>query len=104
MNDETIPYRSAIPDVMAADQGQTTEDEVNYDTLKAVRDVLQKGVDDLYKDFNAFTLLKEGSIEAASIDLLRQIAGKQEAYDILAPVLEAVVAAMRLVDEKYKQR
>lgn len=82
----------------------TTPDEINYDTLRSVGKILQAAVDGLYKDFNAFSLLEGTDTTRAARDLYRQVAGKQVAYDILAPVLESVISAITVVDDNYKQR
>jgi hypothetical protein len=57
----------------------------------------------LYKDFNAFDILKGKPEPEAAANLLRQIEGKQIAYDVLRPTYDAVVEAIRRVDNKHKQ-
>ena len=102
-SDENIPYRSAIPDVMADDTTTTTEDEANYNTLIIVRNTFQTSVNNLYKDFNAFTLNKNKLPADRAKLLLHDIEVKQGVYDVLAPLLESVISAVQTVDDKYKQ-
>jgi hypothetical protein len=82
----------------------SSTNEANYDTLQIVSKLLTDSMNGLYKDFNAFDILKEGDTFAAAGNLLRQVEAKQMAYDILSPALEAVDNAIKLIDQKYKQR
>lgn len=100
---DDIPYRGIVTSPASAPAVSSTN-EANYDTLQIARKLLQDGIDGLYKDFNAFDILKAEDKEKASANLLRQVEAKQMAFDILSPVLEAVDNAVKLVDEKYKQR
>ena len=101
--DEDIPYRTAVPLPPDASQA-SSRDEDNYDTLKLIQKGLVDAIDGLYKDFNAFEVLKDADNRTASQALMRNIAAKQEAYDILVPLLESVNSAVNSVDNKYKKR
>lgn len=99
-----LPVRSPVtplggrirPDADAANAA-------NYDTLKIVEKILGEQLEALYKDFNAFDIL-EGKPEAeAAANLLRQIDGKQLAYSLVKPSYDAVVEAIRRIDNKHKQ-
>lgn len=100
---DDLPYRSAFTEI--APVASVTTDEVNYDTLKHVRDLMVEAVNNLSKNFNAFEVLKQGNTKQdAALDLVRQIEVKQGVYDVLAPLLEEVNSAMRTIDNKYKSR
>lgn len=103
---EGIPYLNSATEVIrdvSSGKGTTTRDEENYDTLKAIHIVLQEAIKALYTDFNAFKVPEGVAKSTAMYDLLRQIDGKQTAYDILAPILEAVESSIRTIDTKYKE-
>lgn len=100
---DDLPYRSPVTQG-TAQSPSTTANETNYDTLKIVRELLADSLEDLYKNFNAFDVLKSETKDKAVDNLLRQIEGKQIAYDILSPVLEGVDNAIKVVDDKYKAR
>jgi hypothetical protein len=100
---DDFQYRSPMTAVNAPAPVSSTN-EANYDTLQIVRDQLRDAVNNLYKDFNAFNVSPEKTEEEAAKIMLRQVTAKQMAFDILSPVLEAVDNAVKLVDDKYKQR
>ena len=83
---------------------QLSSNEVDYSTLKIVRDLLAASVAGLSKDFNAFEVLRDKSKAEAAENVLRQIEIKQGVYEIVAPLLDAVNEAMRGVDERYRQK
>lgn len=102
---DDLPYRSSAPaHVLPTTQQPSSVDEGEFSTLKVVRDTLAEGVEGLYKDFNAFDLLKTGKKTEAAYDLIVQIESKKIAYDILAPLLETVVSTMESINAKYRQR
>lgn len=82
---------------------KVSRDEEEMSTLQQVHTTLQEAVHGLYKDFNAFKLTENVPKTTAIFDLMKQIESKQMAYDVLAPCLEAVESAMRIVNEKYKE-
>lgn len=93
----TTPLRSMLP------SKQVTQDEEDYSTLKAVHIVLRDAIAALYTDFNAFKIAEGVPKTTALYDLQRQIDGKQTAYDILTPALEAIESSLLSVDNKYKE-
>src|SRR4051812_10916192 len=98
---DDLPYRSPVhtPGVKSV----VSKNEQEYSTLKIVRSTLAATVEGLYKEFNAFEVLKNADAEMAASNLLRQVEVKQGVYDIVSPLLEAVDNAMRVVDDKYKE-
>lgn len=81
-----------------------TTNEQNYDTLKAVRSLMASALDGLYKEFNAFDVLGDGTDEAIKDKMVRKIAGNQTAYDIIAPLLDAVDTAIQGADNNFLER
>lgn len=101
---DELPYRSPVDYALRNRAQQLTSNEVDYSTLKIVRDLLAEAVALLSpQDFNTFELLKDKPRSEAAENLLRQIEVKQGVYDIVNPLLIAVNEAMRGVDSKYKQ-
>lgn len=94
-------YRGPAPVAVTKSQPSIT-DEAQYSTLIAVRNDIAMALEDLYKDFNAFDVFKDDVTEEAKEKMLRQIAGKQEAYNILFPVLETIDSTMLQINAKYK--
>lgn len=103
---DDLPYRNnAIAYThMPQPQPTSSEDERTFSTLKEVRRLLAESVEGLYKDFNAFQVDKNLPRKEALQVLQRQIDGKQEAYDILAPLLESVDSVLDQINLKYKER
>lgn len=102
--DEDLPYRSPVTDMLVGAKPPTTKDEVDYDTLKAVQDILTQALAAQFKDFNAFKLLEGATTAQKKEDVLLQIAIKQGIYEILVPVVESVVSAVQVVNDKYKEK
>lgn len=102
---EAVPFLNSAAEFMAGVMpvNRVTKDEENYDTLKAIYLVLAESVEALYKDFNAFKLPEGVPKTTALYNLMVQIDGKQQAYDILAPLAESAKQALDLVDNKYKE-
>lgn len=104
--DERVPFFTAVPEQTPTATSPYSKDEENYDTLLAVRKILAASADDLKKDFNMLnidiTQLATDMVYAQS--MARQIGAKQEAYAIIAPLLESVESAIQTADDKYKQR
>ena len=96
MNDEDIPYRSAIPETVVADT-KFSKDEEQEPTLRRVYKLLKDGVDDLGR-WNAFDLTE------TELKLKQQIKAHQIAASILEPALDAVTQALATVDENFRQR
>lgn len=71
-------------------------DEQEYSTLKQVQAILYQAVADLDK-WSAF------DTEEKELKLKQQIVAHRMSFEVLAPVLDAVNAAMQLVDDKFKQ-
>ena len=101
-NDNELPYRSPV--TAAAPAPQYSSDEADYNTLKNVRVLFADTINNLSKDFNAFDVLSEGTNQAKIETMMRNIAGKQIAYDILAPLLERLDSALMRADNNAKQR
>lgn len=99
---DDLPYHVDLTGVAPAPT-TFTRDDADYDTLTVVQTALRDGVDGLVKDFNALHIpTDKPDAEAAQI-LLRQIAARQMAYDILVPLLSTVDEAIALVDIKHKE-
>lgn len=98
--DEELPVRSPI-DISPA-RNVTTQDEENYSTLVDIQNTINLAIAGLYKDFNAFKILDKEDDTTATKALLRQIAGKQEAYDILAPIQEQLNSVIDQINEMRK--
>lgn len=81
---------------------QTTADETNYNTLKAVQKVLGEALNDLNK-FNAFNINKEDLPADRARKLLHQVEVNQDVYDIVAPLFDSIVAAIDVVDNKFRE-
>lgn len=91
-------HRGFLPDK------KVTADEANYPIVLKVRDDLHQAVHALYADFNAFKLTEGVPKTTAIFDMMKQIEAKQIAYDILAPLLDAMETTVRAIDEKYKEK
>lgn len=103
-HDEDIPYRSPVTDMLSgASPSKTTSDEVDYNTLKEVRGILKASIDELYKDFNAFQPNKDDLPFDRIKKLLHEIESKQMAYNILAPIYDSIITAMKTVDDNFKE-
>lgn len=94
-NDEAIPYLS--PATAPTDDKVADNDEGDYRTLAEVKKILDEGIENLGKDFNAFDLSKD-----AKMDITAQVAGRQIAYDILVPLQSMVDSAINAVNESRK--
>lgn len=101
---DNLPYRTPADYAARSRPQQVSSNEVDYSTLKIVRDLLAEAVNGLSKDFNAFEVLKDKPENAAAKNILRQIEIKQGVYEIVFPLLTAVNEAMRGVDERYRQK
>lgn len=99
---DDLPYRSPV--TATALPQPVTSDEQDYSTLRSVRAVIADALEGLYKDFNAFDVLKRESVETAAIDLLRQVEVNQAVYGVLAPLLEAIDSKLQLIDSKYREK
>jgi hypothetical protein len=104
MDNEGIPYRTGVSAMNPTPTRVVTADEENYNTLKAVMKMMQTAVDALYKDFNAFTLLKGATRTEARDHLVAQIEANQIAFGIVSPLLESIRDAIKVVDDKYKEQ
>lgn len=92
--DEEIPFFS--PATAPSPDPVAENDEDDYTTLKEVKKILDDGIDNLSKDFNAFDLAKD----AAKLEA--QVAGRQVAYDILVPLQSMVDSAIKAVEDGRK--
>ncbi|MGI9028152.1 MAG: hypothetical protein ACR2FM_04940 [Candidatus Saccharimonadales bacterium] len=101
-NDNSLPYRSPVTPAAAATP--YLQDEQDYNTLKFVRDILEEAIDGLYKEFNAFDVLRDGTDTEIQDKMVRQIAGNQVAYDILSPLKERIDNAIATADSNFNQR
>lgn len=103
-SDEDLPYRADVTSLLAGvESKQVTSDEVNYNTLKAVKKVLAEALNDLNKNFNAFSINKEDLPSDRARKLLHQVEVNQDVYDIVAPLYDSVVAAIDIVDNKFRE-
>lgn len=97
---DDLPYMSVVP------KGKlpivTTSNEQDYSTLKIVRAQFESSLEELYANFNAFDVLIHANPDEAAKNLLRQVEAKQIAYDILSPLLDAMVTAIDGLENKYK--
>lgn len=99
--DEDIPYRSAIPE--APDNSQvTSKDEDQYSTLLNVQKTLAASVEALSKDFNAFDLYTDKPLSTRGTLILHEIEVRQGVFDIVAPLLDSVNDAIKIVDSRHK--
>lgn len=96
-------YRTPVTDAMQSASEHVTQNEQNYDALKSNQQDLNNAIEGLYKDFNSFDVLSEGTDQAKKEQMMRQIAGKQIAYDILVPLRERMNSAIAVIDMKYKR-
>lgn len=101
-NSNQLPYRSPVTTAPA--QTPFTQDEAQYNTLVMVRNIFGEAIDGLYKEFNAFDVLSDGTDQEKIDKMMRQIAGNQIAYDILSPLKERLDNAITTADDNYKQR
>lgn len=102
-SDEDIPYRADVTSLLAgADTKQVTEDEVNYGTLKTVKNALKEALESL-NGFNAFTINKEDLPADRARKLLHQVEVNQDVFDIVKPLYDEVVAAIEIVDNKFRE-
>lgn len=100
---DDLPYRSFTPLTIMPKADSTATDEQQFSTLLEARENLAKDIEALYKDFNAFDLSKAENEHEAVAALLYQIRGKQTAYDILVPVLDAMDSTIMLINDKWKR-
>lgn len=101
-SDSSLPYRSPVTPAPAATP--YSQDEAQYNTLQIVQKIFGEAIDGLYKEFNAFDVLGDGTNQEVMDKMMRQIAGNQVAYDILAPLKERIDNAIKTADDNYKQR
>lgn len=92
--DEEIPFLS--PATAPVQDPVAENDEEEYSTLVKVKEILDEGIINLSKDFNAFDLAKD------AITLETQIAGRQVAYNILIPIQNMVDSAIIAVKNGRK--
>lgn len=95
MNDEEIPVRSPVR--MSTPDNSTDNDDEDFSTIVNVKKILDKSIEGLYKDFNAFSLVKDSKLSTDE-----QIAARQIAYDILVPVQSMIDSATQSVIERRK--
>lgn len=100
--DDELDYRTPLATRPAPQQVSST-DEQNYDTIKIVYEQFRREYNGLYKDFNAFKLLENATDAEARDTILRKIAGKQEAYDILEPLMTMLEGTLDDINAKYKE-
>lgn len=99
MGDEEVPYRSPQVNIGQAQQA-SSQDEQDYSTLLSVQGTLNDALNNLYKDFNAFEILKTDTPDEAAKKLMIDILGKQEAYDILVSVKSVIDSAIQGVKQE----
>lgn len=102
--DEAIPFFA--PATAPTRDEVTEKDADDLTTLQSVQKILHEAVDGLHKDFNAFDVIKlidnSDELSEAGKKLIAQILGKQNAYDILAPVRDMVDSAIESVMNQRK--
>lgn len=99
MNEE-IPYRS--PAHVSPAAAAPDKDDEDFSSLREVQKLLKESIEALYKDFNAFSVLREGGDKEAMESLVRQVAGKKEAYEILVPLESMIDSAIESVRERRR--
>lgn len=102
-NDESIPYRAPVTAPTTNDAADRDEEE--FSTLEDVKKTLDQALEALYKDFNAFDILKllgSPKLDDAARKLLVQIEAKQVAFDILMPLQSTIDSAIQNVVQKRK--
>jgi len=92
--DEEIPFLS--PATAPVQDPVAENDEEEYSTVVKVKEILDEGIINLSKDFNAFDLAKD------AITLETQVAGRQVAYNILIPIQNMVDSAIIAVKNGRK--
>lgn len=96
MNDEDIPYRSAIPQ-QVVEKDEFTTDEQQQGTLNNVYKVLKESIENLDK-WHAF------DCRDTDLKIKQHIHAHKMAFDIVAPAYEAVEQALAIVDQKFRER
>lgn len=106
MDNEALPLRSsgirsngAVPSAVVP-SNKVTRDEEQYSTLKAAFLSIEEGMAAL-DQWHAFDLQEQKG--PTGLTIKQQIVAHQKAYDILAPIRDGMEAALKLVDDKYKQ-
>jgi hypothetical protein len=99
---DDLPYRSPI--TANQQKPEFTKDEANYDTLVMVVKIFNEAIEGLYKEFNAFDVLKAGTDQEVIEEMMRKIAGNQVAYDILSPLKERLDSAILTADQNHVRR
>lgn len=99
---DDLPYRSPI--TTAQTKPEFTKDEANYDTLVMVRSIFEEAITGLYKEFNAFDVLSDGTDTEKLDKMMRQIAGNQIAFDILVPLKDRLDSAILSADQNHLRR
>lgn len=99
---DDLPYRSPV--TVTAPPQQVTSDEQDYSTLRLVREEIANCLEGLYKDFNAFDVLKKQPVADAAVDLVRQVEVNQAVYGVLSPLLQAIDSKLQLIDGKYREK
>lgn len=100
-NDEEIPFNSLGRSGIASNISE--QDERDFSTLLQVKAFLDDAIAGLYKDFNAFNVPEDVSDTTAYRSLMRQIAGKKEAYDILVPLQNQIDSVIEEIKLKAKR-
>lgn len=87
-----------------AEQTVSNTDERNFNTLLEAQALLEQEIWNLYKDFNAFDVYKDDHDDKAKQKLLRDIDGKQVAYDILMSVKAKLDDTIQKIEQKNEER
>jgi hypothetical protein len=98
--DEELTYLSHVPaGVLPTVAEESRQDEANYDTIKHLHTEFHAAMDSLHNDFNAFDIHKDDTNEDAKDKLLRDIDGRQIAFEILSPLVESLDNAMNAINK-----
>lgn len=97
-SEEEFEYRNPIDPGIVEPPVISRVDEGNINTLKQVQKDLENDIAALYKDFNAFDVMKDGTNEEVMETMMRQIAGRQIAFDILTPVFDRIKSAVDKIE------
>lgn len=95
-DDEAIPYRAPVFHA-PREEKTVTDDEQDYDTLRSIHRVLKEGLENIDK-WHAFDSTE------SELKMKQQVVAHRMAYGLIAPLFESVDAAIKVVDDKYREQ
>lgn len=101
--EEELDYRPITTSLYRKEEKKekTSKDEVDISTLVEVDRKLDNALYNMFKDFNSFDLISEGSENATAKNLLYQVKSRQMAFEIIKPLSEEIKQAIINVKSKY---